>query len=134
MSALAAWALGALGTLGAILGGIGTLRSASSTKEALKASPYDALARRVVTLEEADSHKGEEIQVLRAEKDTQADQLTALQRAMNVVVEDRDGLLAYVKVLWTWAVSGRKPPPPTVPDHLHDLLPPLSWPDHTDTD
>lgn len=57
-------------------------------------------------------------------------QIADLRGKLHAVIEDRDGVVSYLKTLWRWVVEGAKPPPPPIPDHLHDILPPTDyvWP------
>lgn len=82
-----------------------------------------ALKARVETLERSDQ--------------TKSGQLENLHAQLLAVVEDRDGVVAYLKTLWRWVINGSKPPPPAIPDNLHDVLPPdeYMWPrTYDDTD
>ncbi len=81
-----------------------------------KASPYDVLERRVVRLETR-------LETVEGEKDT-------LKREMTAVIKDRDALVAYIQLMQAWIASGAKPPAPTLPRHLADVVPPWS-PDDT---
>lgn len=114
MSAWLSFAGVALTAIVAALGGYLIKRLDSKTAKTL--TPYEALAKRVTDLEAADESKGKQIGALRVQLD--------------VVTEDRDGVVAYLKTLWRWVVEGAKPPPPPIPDHLHDVLPPsdYAWP------
>lgn len=77
-----------------------------------KASPYEALAARVVDLEQ---QRGSDLAVI-----------GDLQRTVDVVIDDRDALVRYVVLFREWVALGAKPPAPPVPQHLRDFLP--SWP------
>lgn len=81
-----------------------------------KASPYAAIADRVVALER---------QVERLEKQRADDQteIAGLQRRVLGVIRDRDDLVRYITVLREWIASGARPPAPAVPIHLADVLP-----------
>lgn len=103
----------------ALLGVVGVVLSALITgavawavaRSNATATPYDSLANRVSTLEAKDQEKSQII--------------TRLRDHLEVVIRDRDALVSYIKQLSAWVSSGAKPPAPTVPTHLHDLLDPL---------
>lgn len=54
-------------------------------------------------------------------------QLSAQGEQLHEVIEDRQQLVDYLRSFWRWAVGGALPPPPPVPDHLHDILDPDEW-------
>ena len=83
-------------------------RNATSTQRNAITAPYGELARRVTDLEKSDEEK--------------ARHLAHLRDRLEIVIRDRDALVAYVKQLGAWIAAGAKPPAPPVPTHLHDLL------------
>ena len=105
--------LGAIvGVVIAIIGGIGgwiTVRRNTT------ASPYEALAARVVALERADAEKAEQIAALHSAREDD-------RRTMRALVDDRDALVHYLAVLRDWIRDGAAPPAPPVPKHLRDVL------------
>lgn len=103
-----------LGLVAAIVGSALLLAGTVYTaKKGQSASPYSALADRVVKLEAADETKRQQIETLR--------------KSILAVTEDRDALVGYIKTLAHWVAAGAKPPAPAVPDHLLDLLPRHLW-------
>ena len=104
----------------ALIGGIGgwiTVRRNTT------ASPYEALAVRVVALEKADAEKGKEIASLHKAREDD-------RRTIRALVDDRDALVHYLAVLRNWIRDGATPPAPPVPTYLRDVLR-WSWePDH----
>ena len=122
----AAWS--AVGVIvGAMLVLAGTVYT---TRAGGRASPYAAVVARVVALEaqrEADvlkieklQHKVGELEDGRANDQTE---ISGLQRRIAGVFEDRDDLVRYVTVLRAWIAAGAKPPAPSVPEHLADVVP-----------
>ena len=122
----AAWS--AVGVIvGAMLVLAGTVYT---TRAGGRASPYAAVVARVVALEaqrEADvlkieklQHKVGELEDGRANDQTE---ISGLQRRIAGVFEDRDDLVRYVTVLRVWIAAGAKPPAPSVPEHLADVVP-----------
>lgn len=96
-----------------ISGAVAVMVSRLNTRGASKNAtipPYDRLADRVSRLEESDEEKGRIID--------------ALKERLAMVIGDRDALVVYVRQLATWAAGGAKPPPPSVPLHLRDLIDP----------
>jgi hypothetical protein len=94
------------------------------------ASPYDALANRVTVLEaqrERDVAKIEaqhdEIVQLKFQRGNDQTEIAGLQRRVIGIVEDRDDLVRYLRVLQAWIGAGAKPPAPAVPEHLADVIP-----------
>lgn len=95
-----------------------------------KASPYESIASRVVTLEqqrEEDRAEIEDLQdqvsALSREKSHLQTEVAGLQRRIAGVYEDRDDLVRYITVFYAWVASGAKPPAPAVPEHLADVVP-----------
>lgn len=76
-------------------------------------APYEALARRVGDLEKADEEKGRVIGTLRGH--------------LQVVINDRDTVVSYVRSLVIWFQGGQKPPAPTMPTILAQHLDPGSF-------
>jgi len=122
----AAWS--AVGVIvGAMLVLAGTVYT---TRAGGRASPYAAVVARVVALEaqrEADvlkieklQHKVGELEDGRANDQTE---ISGLQRRIAGVFEDRDDLVRYITVLRAWIAAGAKPPAPSVPEHLADVVP-----------
>lgn len=109
-----------VGALLALAGAIFTSRS----------SPYAAVVDRVVKLEaqreldvlkiEKLQHKVGELEDGRANDQTE---ISGLQRRIAGVFEDRDDLVRYITVLRAWIAAGAKPPAPSVPEHLADVVP-----------
>jgi hypothetical protein len=109
-----------------------------------KASPYDSIVKRLVFLEKQREedflkteelqrkvrHLGDERESLHRELEelkqrSLADQteIAGLKRRVDAVMRDRDNLVAYVKVMQAWIANGAKPPAPTLPNHLADVVP-----------
>jgi hypothetical protein len=88
-----------------------------------KASPYDVLERRVVKLEDRLEHVESENDSLRKGRAEDQTKITGLQRRVDAVMNDRDRLVAYVKVMQSWIANGARPPAPTLPTHLADVVP-----------
>ena len=104
----------------ALIGGIGgwiTVRRNTT------ASPYEALAVRVVALEKADAEKAEQIAALHKAREDD-------RRTIRALVDDRDALVHYLAVLRDWIRDGASPPAPPVPTHLRDVLRWTWEPDH----
>ena len=109
-----------VGALLALAGAIFTGRS----------SPYAAVVDRVVKLEaqreldvlkiEKLQHKVGELEEGRADDQTE---ISGLQRRITGVIEDRDDLVRYITVFYAWVAAGAKPPAPSVPEHLADVIP-----------
>lgn len=122
----AAWS--AVGVIvGAMLVLAGTVYT---TRAGGRASPYAAVVARVVALEaqrEADVLKIEKLQHKVGElEDGRANdqiEISGLQRRIAGVFEDRDDLVRYITVLRAWIAAGAKPPAPSVPEHLADVVP-----------
>ena len=122
----AAWS--AVGVIvGAMLVLAGTVYT---TRAGGRASPYAAVVARVVALEaqrEADVLKIERLQHKVGElEDGRADyqtEISGLQRRISGVIEDRDDLVRYITIFYAWVAAGAKPPAPSVPEHLADVLP-----------
>jgi hypothetical protein len=109
-----------------------------------RATPYDLVIARVVTLENQrtadraeieslqdarrkDRHEIENLQgevlALKGERAHALTEITGLQRRVEAMYADRDNLVRYIGVLRTWVASGAKPPPPPVPPHLANVVP-----------
>lgn len=122
----AAWS--AVGVIvGALLVLAGTVYS---TRSGGRATPYAVVIERVVKLEaqrEADVLKIEALQRKVGElEDGRADdqtEISGLQRRISGVIEDRDDLVRYITIFYAWVAAGAKPPAPSVPEHLADVLP-----------
>ena len=106
MSVLAAVLAAAGVVLAAALGAAGAIITARGQS---RSSPYDALADRVMHLEE--QHDGYRTKI------------TSLERRLGAVIDDRDALVAYIARLREWVSAGAKPPAPQVPQHLRDVIP-----------
>jgi hypothetical protein len=87
--------------------------NADTTRASAITAPYGELAKRVGDLERADEEKSRV--------------LARLRDHLEVVIRDRDALVAYVKALSTWVAAGALPPAPPIPTHLHDLLDPAAF-------
>ena len=122
----AAWS--AVGVIvGAMLVLAGTVYT---TRAGGRASPYAAVVARVVALEaqrEADvlkieklQHKVGELEEGRADDQTE---ISGLQRRITGVIEDRDDLVRYITIFYAWVAAGARPPAPSVPEHLADVVP-----------
>ena len=96
------------------LGWLGYRQATKAKRIETTASPYDALARRVVELEKADEDKAKRIERL---EQGRADD----RRTIRVLKDDRDALVAYLSVLRGDILAGRRPSP--IPHHLRDLVP-----------
>ena len=108
-------ALALVGVAVTALGGYWTARAGNRT------APYTALAERTVQLEQqraADLAMIEEIR----------DQMSAMRRRLDLVVDDRDALVTYIDSIRRWIASGATPPAPPVPARLRDVLPEWEWP------
>ena len=122
----AAWS--AVGVIvGAMLVLAGTVYT---TRAGGRASPYAAVVARVVALEaqrEADVLKSEKLQhkvgELEAGRSGDQTEISGLQRRISGVIEDRDDLVRYITIFYAWVAAGAKPPAPSVPEHLADVLP-----------
>jgi hypothetical protein len=95
-----------------------------------RASPYESIASRVVTLEEQreeDRAQIEELQdevsTLKRERSHLQTEVAGLQRRIAGVYEDRDDLVRYITVFYAWVAAGARPPAPAVPEHLADVVP-----------
>lgn len=83
----------------ALVGVVYTARtSRRATQEVAVTAPYTDLAARLATVEE---------KVLRLERREQV-------------------LLHHLRDLWAWIARGAKPPAPTIPSELHDVIDP-AW-------
>lgn len=124
MSAGAWTALGAVialaGTIAVAAGGWFTARAGRT------ASPYDALADRVTTLEK---QRVDDVATI----ENQQTEISGLKRRVTGMIEDRDALVSYVVRFREWVAGGARPPAPTVPRHLADVLPPWVSDDGEDT-
>lgn len=96
------------------LGWLGYKQATKAKRIETTASPYDALARRIVELEKADEDKAKRIERL---EQGRADD----RRTIRVLKDDRDALVAYLSVLRGDILAGRRPSP--IPTHLRDLVP-----------
>lgn len=110
------WLGAAVGVVVALLGLAGAWVTA---RRGATASPYEAIAQRVVQLEGSDRTKHEKIQELEKARDDD-------RRLIRIIIADREALVTYVGSIRTWFISGAKPPPPPVPINLRDVLP-WSW-------
>lgn len=82
-----------------------------------RASPYEALERRVLKLEER-------LETVENENDGLKAKNADLQSTVGLILTDRDSLLKWINhVLRPWIEAGADPPAPSVPDHLADMLP-----------
>ena len=106
------------------LGWLGYRQATKAKRIETTASPYDALARRVVELEKADEDKAKRIERL---EQGRADD----RRTIRVLKDDRDALVAYLSVLRGDILAGRRPSP--IPTHLRDLVP-WQWDPTSGTD
>lgn len=109
---------------------------ARSTRETSAVDGYQGLVADLRVQQDRDREDADRrITDLEARDRDKALQLESLKQQLDIVTEDRDGVVAYLKTLWRWVVSGAKPPPPPIPDHLHDVLPPTDyvWPAPTPT-
>lgn len=93
-----------------LAGGIYTARSGGRT------SPYQALADRVVKLEENRENDRAEIEELQTAK-------AGLERRVAAVISDRDDVVGYLVTFREWVQIGAPPPPPRVPLHLRNVIP-----------
>ncbi|GAB3081103.1 hypothetical protein GCM10027053_52100 [Intrasporangium mesophilum] len=120
---------------GSVLTLAGTLVGAwwvrKSAHEALRASPYDALAARVVTLEESDARKS-------AQLEEQGVVIVALQQDVRAkgsqIGQLRDEvytLVDHILVVQAWIDVGMPPPPPIVPEPVAVLVRRLREDGHT---
>lgn len=94
-----------------------------TTKAGGKASPYDALADRVLKLEgrlQVIESENENLKTLRANDQTE---IAGLKRRVAGMIDDRDSLVSYLVIVRNWVAGGAKPPAPTIPRHLADVLP-----------
>lgn len=124
-----AWAVVAavvavVGTLATVFGGVFTARAGR------KASPYEALEKRVLWLEDQHVKSSEKLDVqhaelvrLRAERANDQTEIAGLQRRVAGMFDDRDDLVRYIVILRQWVASGARPPAPAVPEHLADVVP-----------
>ena len=98
----------------------GILAAFVTARLTTRASPYKDIADRVMALEKWTKEQSATIK----EQDQKID---SLNRTVKAVVQDRDDVVVYLKTFWKWAKNGAKPPPPPIPDHLADVLPPDQW-------
>lgn len=97
------------------LGWLGYRQATKAKRIETTASPYDALAKRVVELEKADEDKAKRIERL---EQGRADD----KRTIRTLMDDRGALIQYLTQLRDDITGGRPPRP--VPAHLRDLV---SW-------
>lgn len=95
---------------------IGVVGARITAKGAAHASPYDALADRVLKLEQ--QHDEDEKQ-----READRTEIAGLKRRLSVVIDDRDALVRYFTRLRDWVAQGSPPPAPPVPTHLRDVIP-----------
>lgn len=84
-----------------------------NAEEVATTAPYDSLVRRLEKVESKSDEQGRVIEMLRDR--------------LQIVIHDRDSLVAYVKQWGAWFSAGAHPPPPVAPPHLRDLLDPDEW-------
>lgn len=99
-----------------IVGLAGLIGARITAKGAAHASPYDALAERVLRLEA--QHDEDELQ-----READRTKIAGLERRLSMVIEDRDALVRYITTFREWVALGARPPAPTVPQHLRDVIP-----------
>lgn len=123
---------------GVVYGGVVTVRTSG---RAQKASPYEALAKRVVDLENADAAKGrtldEQEQKLRQLADEldqvkrsdakKGREILHLRREVHVLVE-------HTVLVQAWIDAGSPPPPPAMPADVALLVQRLREQSHPGTD
>lgn len=73
----------------------------------------EGMAKDIAYLKSKDKDKGERID--------------ALEQTLSEIRAERDALVNYLRDWWNWALTGAQGPPPSVPEDLHELLPPSSW-------
>lgn len=100
--------LGLIGTVVVAVGGYWTAKSSG------KASPYDALAGRVVALEKADADKGEELSRQAKELRNQACQIDTLRQTEGLLVR-------WLRRIRHGVEGGTIPPWPIDPEWLSEL-------------
>ena len=128
---MSAGAWTAVAALIAVAGvGLTALGAWITAKGTRKASPYEALAKRVTDLEiqrAEDVRKIEEQQVqiaaLKARDGQAQSQIAGLERRVSAVINDRDGVITYLIQFREWVARGSKPPVPPIPLHLRDVIP-----------
>jgi len=107
-----------------------------TAREAQKASPYEALATRVVALETADSKKGAQlseqnrkierqdrriaeqdrvIESLRSELGDKGDEIVQLRDEVHTLVD-------HTITVQAWIDAGSPPPPPSLPENVAKLM------------
>lgn len=96
------------------LGWLGYRQATKAKRIETTASPYDALAKRVVELEKADVDKAKRIELL---EQGRADD----RRTIRTLMDDRGALVEYLGRLRDDLAAGRRPSP--IPTHLRDLVP-----------
>lgn len=103
----------------ALLGALFTFRTA---RMAQTASPYTALAERVVKLEESDATKAEEITKLKAQVSTLKAADAKKGREIIILRGDVQTLGEHHFTIQEWIDGGAAPPPPQTPVSVLELL------------
>jgi len=87
-------------------------------------TPYEALERRTLHLEEADAEKSKQINQLRSENTYLSADVADLQNRLGAVEDDRDTLARAVSAHVEWEDAGRPDPPgaPTIAEHVRATL------------
>lgn len=125
-TAFAAVVSAVLAFAGVLYGGVITVRTSS---RAQKASPYEALAKRVVDLESADAAKGRTLDEQEQKLRELANQLEEVKRSDAkkgreiVHLRGEVAVLAeHADLVHAWIDAGSPPPPPAMPDAVAQLV------------
>lgn len=123
----AAWLTLAATLLVAVVGLIGGVYTARAPG---RATPYSTVIDRVVQLElqrEADVARIEKLQhevgALKQERTDVQTEIAGLQRRIVGIIDDRDEMARWLSIFRAWIAAGAKPPAPSLPEHLADVLP-----------
>ena len=108
---------------GVVIAVLGIIGGVWTAKVGAKASPYQVLADRVTVLEK---QRADDLIAI----EDQGAQIVAQGQTIRAVISDRDAVVAYLIVFREWVSLGAKPPVPSVPVHLQDVIPAWDWPGH----
>lgn len=89
---------------------LGRMRRAAEEREDTR---VEGMAKDILYLKDKDRDKGKRID--------------ALEQTLTEIRAERDALVNYLREWWHWALTGAVGAPPSVPEDLHELLPPSSW-------
>jgi hypothetical protein len=107
--------------LGVVIAGVislvGFVGAWVTARAGRNASPYDKLDARVRYLEEQREQDFAKIE-------DQQTEIHGLKRRMAGVIDDRDAIVAYFVRFRDWVSKGARPPAPSIPTHLAEVIPP----------